>query len=121
MSWTRDPLDDRRAERERLLDLAEAHVDALAGELPLVAAAVAGSVARGDFNAWSDVDLVVVSDALSAEPAARHARLDRDRPGRLEVHGYTTAEFRAALERGDALVRETVTSGIVLRGMLPEG
>jgi hypothetical protein len=119
MPWTRDPLEARRAERERLVALARDHVTRLASDLDVVAAIVAGSVARGDFNVWSDVDLVIVSDDLPADPRERFDRLTAHRPGRVEVHGYTTEQFAAAVRRGDALAREAADVGIVLAGALP--
>jgi predicted nucleotidyltransferase len=89
--------------------------------MPLSAAVVAGSVARGDFNLWSDVDVVVVSDALPAQGDERAELLARDAEPGLEVHGYTGAEFARALERGDRLVLEAAELGVVLAGRLPAG
>ena len=43
------------------------HASTLSGSpaaLPIEVATVIGSVARGDFNVWSDVDVLVVSEAL---------------------------------------------------------
>ena len=119
MSWTADPLAERREERERLIELARAYAERLAARLPLVAAAVTGSVARGDFNLWSDVDLLVVSDALPNAPQERAALLSEGRPGRVEPHGYTTAELMRALERGDPFVQGARDDGVLLRGELP--
>ena len=119
MTWTRDPLVARRAERERLIGIARAHAEQLATRLPLTAAAVAGSVARGDFNVWSDVDLVVVSDALPARWLERGALLDEGRPGAVEVHGYTTEEFLRAVDGGDALAREARAAGVGVHGAWP--
>lgn len=56
--------------RENLVDLASQYADRVRDRygpavLPF------GSVARGDFNLWSDVDVLVVSDALPAHPLAR--------------------------------------------------
>ena len=113
--WERDPLEARRAEREQLLVLARDHAARLARTLRLHRAVVAGSVARGDFNAWSDVDLVIVSDDLPRNARERHAALSADRPGRVEVHGYTASEFAAAITRGDALAREADSTGIPVR------
>jgi predicted nucleotidyltransferase len=119
--WTADPLAGRRAERERLIALARAYVERLADVVPVGAAAVAGSVARGDFNVWSDIDVVVVSDALpEAGPARAEALALGEAPG-VEPHGYTRAELRRALERGDPLVLEAVERGVPLRGELADG
>jgi len=119
MSWTADPLAQRRAERERLIALAREYGEAVAQRLPVHAVAVAGSVARGDFNVWSDVDVLVVSDALPHAPQERAALLAAGWPGRVEPHGYTVAELRRALERGDRFARDAVEHGLLLRGELP--
>jgi len=119
MSWVADPLAERRAERERLIGLAQAYAEELSRRLPLVGAAVAGSVARGDFNVWSDVDVVVVSDALPGDPLERAAVLASPRSGGVEPHGYTTAEFEHALRRRDRLACEALSGGVALHGRLP--
>jgi uncharacterized protein len=118
MSWTADPLAERRAERARLIELARSYAERLAERLPVEAAAVAGSVARGDFNVWSDVDVLVVSDALPDRPPDRAALLAAGRPGRVEPHGYTRDELRRALARGDSLACGAAEYGVVLRGEL---
>lgn len=119
MSWTADPLQERRAEQGRRLAAARSYVDGLARRLPIDAAVVAGSVARGDFNVWSDVDVVVVSDGLPDGGRERAAVLAEGSCGGIEPHGYTSAEFCRALERGDRLACEALERGIVLAGKLP--
>jgi uncharacterized protein len=116
MSWSADPLERRRAERDRRLALAREHVERLARRMPVRAAAVAGSVGRGDFNLWSDVDLVIVSEALPPPGQARVEMLAGGAPPGLEVHGYTTAEFARAFERGDRLALDAVDHGVVVSG-----
>ncbi len=106
----------RRRERERLIELARDHVRRLSERIPVVAAAVAGSVARGDFNLWSDVDLVVISDRLPARIPDRSALLAADAPAGVQVVGYTSEEFRRALRRNDALATSVVREGVRLRG-----
>jgi predicted nucleotidyltransferase len=110
--------DRRRAERERLLDLGREYVEMLTRRLPVRGAAVAGSVARGDFNAWSDVDVVVVADDLPARALDRAELLLRDAPPGVQPVGYTPAEFERACERGDRLAREAVERGVLLVGEL---
>jgi uncharacterized protein len=119
MTWVADPLERRRAERDRLVAMARAHVERIAGRIPVAAAAVAGSVARGDFNVWSDVDVVVVSDALPDPGPSRAEVLGDGAPAGIEPHGYTTSEFDRAVSRGDRLAREAVEHGVVLLGRLP--
>ena len=121
MSWTADPLERRRVEREQRLALAREHVEQIGRRIPMTGAVVAGSIARGDFNLWSDIDVVVVSDALPAPGPARDQALAGEAAPGLELHGYTSAEFTQALEQGDRLALEAAERGVVLFGALPSG
>ncbi len=109
-------IERRRRELEQLRALARDFVDLLAARIPIQAAAIAGSVARGDFNVWSDIDVVVVSDALPARAPDRGLVLVKDSPARIQPVGYTTEEFERAYRRGDRLVHEAIETGVVLRG-----
>lgn len=111
-----DPLAARRRERERLLATAGDYVQQLATRVPLVAAAVAGSVARGDFNVWSDVDVVVVAEDLPERATDRSGLLLENAPGGIQPLGFTPDEFLAAWRKGNPLVREAVEAGVVLVG-----
>lgn len=111
-----DPLAERRGERETLLATARAYVELLRARVPLLAAAVAGSVARGDFNVWSDVDMVVVAVELPDRAPERAALLLADAPARIQPVGFTPRELAAAYARGNRLVREALDSGVVLLG-----
>jgi predicted nucleotidyltransferase len=111
-----DPIALRRAEREALLALARGYVERLGERLPVAAAAVAGSVARGDFNVWSDVDVVVVTPALPGRLLERTLLLLAEAPARIEAVGFTPEELAAAWERGNRLVREAAAVGVVLLG-----
>jgi predicted nucleotidyltransferase len=109
-------IERRRRELQELRVLARDYVAGLAGRLPVRAAAIAGSVARGDFNVWSDVDVVIVSDALPERIPDRGLVLVQDAPGRVQPVGYTAVEFEQAFRRGDRLAREAVEAGVVLLG-----
>ncbi|HEX9122435.1 MAG TPA: nucleotidyltransferase domain-containing protein [Actinomycetota bacterium] len=111
-----DALAERRSERERLIGMARAFVDDLAERIPIVAAAVVGSVARGDFNVWSDVDLVVVCEQLPQRAPDRGALLAERAPAGFQIIGFTPEEFRVALARENRLAREAVDKGIALAG-----
>lgn len=111
-----DALAERREERERLIGLGRAFVHELADRLPVVAAAVVGSVARGDFNVWSDVDVVVICDELPNRAPERAALLAEGAPVGFQVIGFTPEEFRATLRRGNRLAREAVETGVALVG-----
>ena len=109
-----DPLASRRRERERLLDLARAYAEGLRARLDLVGVVVVGSVARGDFNVWSDVDVVVVAETLPARAPERSALLILDAPAGVQPIGFTTEEFDAAWKGGNPLAREATEAGVIL-------
>jgi uncharacterized protein len=111
-----DPVAVRRQERQRLLLLARSYVDALSGRTPVVAAAVVGSVARGDFNVWSDIDVVVVVGDLPQRAPERSSLLVEGAPPGVQPVGFTPDEFRRALESGNPLAREILDGGVILAG-----
>lgn len=85
-------------------------------ELPVIAAVVFGSYARGDFNTSSDIDVLVVSDAL---PTGFRERIDvlwRQRPPGLEPVGWTVAEHAERRRRGDPIASEADHAGVVVLG-----
>lgn len=109
-------LEARRRERDRLLGQAREYVRRLSDRIPLVAAAVVGSVARGDFNVWSDVDVVVVAEDLPERTPDRSAFLMTDLPPGVQPVGFTPEEFEQAWTRQNALAREAADRGVTLKG-----
>ncbi len=107
---------ERERQRERLIGLARSYVQRLAERLPVVAAAVVGSVARGDFNLWSDVDVVVVAEGLPERAPDRLAVLVADAPAGVQPVGFTPEEFRRAWDRNNPLARSVASEGVVLTG-----
>jgi hypothetical protein len=111
-----DPLADRRAERDRLIAVARAYADTLSARLPVSAVVLAGSVARGDFNVWSDIDVIVIADALPERLPDRLALLGADAPAGVQAVGFTPDELRRAAQRANRLVLDAGVHGIVLAG-----
>ncbi len=105
---------ERRAERESLIESARRHVQHLERRLALQRAVVVGSVARGDFNVWSDVDVVVVADGLPDRAVDRLELLWEGRPPRVEVIGFTPAELEDARRRRNPMVVEMDSIGVPL-------
>ncbi|RLE75715.1 MAG: nucleotidyltransferase domain-containing protein [Thermoprotei archaeon] len=102
-------LEERRRLRERVISEARSW----ARSLPFRATAIlVGSYARGDFNKWSDVDVILVSD-LRGSPLERLSRVDH--PPGYEVIPLTPSEFLALLRRGNPLAVEAAEVGVVLR------
>jgi predicted nucleotidyltransferase len=111
----------RHAERDRLIEAARAHAQALARRFRVRRAAVVGSVARGDFNVWSDVDLLVVADDLPERVPDRLAAVMEGRPPRIEVIAMTPAEFDEARRRGNRLVQEMDSIGVEVMPLRSRG
>ncbi|HXF56600.1 MAG TPA: nucleotidyltransferase domain-containing protein [Actinomycetota bacterium] len=107
---------ERVRRRAELIELARTYVRSLGQRLPLVAAAVVGSVARGDFNVWSDVDVVVVAESLPERLPERLALLTRDAPPGVQPVGFTPQEFRWALDKRNPLARAVREEGVVILG-----
>ena len=73
-----------------------------------------GQLCAGDYNLWSDVDIVLIA------PRFRGIRiLDRlrhiDTPPGYEVIAWTPEEFEKAVAKKNPLAIEALTRGIVLR------
>jgi uncharacterized protein len=82
------------------------------------AVVVFGSVARGDFNAWSDVDVLVIADELPDGGRPRLALLhDPAFPG-IEPVGWTPEELATRSRQGDPIATEAATVGVVVLGEL---
>jgi predicted nucleotidyltransferase len=113
----------REAERRARIDLARSWATELdrrlAGRVRLVAAVVVGSVARGDFNLWSDLDVLVVADGLPASGRARLDLLMRHAPPGLQAIGWQPEELAERLGRRDPLALEALRAGVVGHGELP--
>lgn len=110
---------ERLKEQRHLVGIAQGYVDALASEVNVLAAVVAGSVARGDFNVWSDIDVVLIVDELPGRIPDRQLLLMRSAPARVQPVAYTPAEFERAVKKGNRLLSEARRSGIPLKGELP--
>ncbi len=99
-----------------MIGLARTYVERLSERMPVLAAAVVGSVARGDFNVWSDVDVVVICDDLPDKVPDRGAILSEDAPGGVQAIGFTRAEFAEALRKQNPLAAMALEDGVILIG-----
>lgn len=109
----------RRVKRIEAIQVARGYAEALDEEIPLATAVVFGSYARGDFNTWSDIDVLVLADALPADFRERLDVLWHHRPGGVEPVGWTLSEHRTRRQRRDPIAVEADTVGILVLGTLP--
>ena len=111
LSLLNNPLD-----RKERLERARRYLDALG--LGRYRAIVFGSVARGDFIADSDTDLLVVSDELPMDIMERMDVLSRARVVAPEVEpvGWLGADWRRRQADGDPFVDILVREGEVIVG-----
>jgi len=102
-------LKERRKLREKVINEAKNW----ARNLPFKASIILiGSYARGDFNLWSDVDIVLISE-LSGNPLDRLKKIDY--PPGFEVIPLTPSEFLTLLKKKNPIAIEAVNEGIILR------
>lgn len=109
-------IEARRRQREALLEKAGRYARALKALLAAPAVIVTGSVARGDFKDWSDLDLIVIADDMPANPLDRAELLYSVATAGIEPKGYTVAEFSRLLTRGVPWAEEIRDRGVVVAG-----
>ena len=108
-------IERRRRERDAMVDTAAKFAAQLPAAIEPVAAVVFGSVARGDFNLWSDIDLLVVARRLPSRALDRLAALGDPAP-KVQALAWTPEEWRRAVQRGDLITQEALAVGVwVLR------
>lgn len=108
----------RRRERDELVERARRFAGGLDPDLGVRSAVVFGSVARGDFNVWSDIDLLVIADRLPDRPQDRTAALGA--APRVSAVAWRPAELRQQIERSNPIAVESLACGIRVFGVPPE-
>lgn len=80
----------------------------------VAAAAIFGSTARGEANAASDIDLLLIADGTSRLKAQAHFKNVGRQLGRpVNVLLYTPQEWRKAREKGDTLVHDILSRDLI--------
>jgi hypothetical protein len=100
----------RKKLRERVVEKASEWAKGLPFK---VTAILFGSYAKGDFNLWSDVDILLVSDEFKGNPVERLKPLDI--PAGFQVIPLTLKEFERLAKKEEHLATEALKFGIVLR------
>jgi predicted nucleotidyltransferase len=108
----------RLAEQEERIQAAAEWARRLQARLAIDAVVVFGSTARGDFNKWSDIDVLVIGDGLPAEFRAALALLAADAPPGVQPVGWSRTELARRRQIGDPIAREADTVGRVVLGSI---
>jgi hypothetical protein len=109
----------RRAEQQARIRCAADWAHELAKRIDLVAVVIFGSTARGDFNKWSDIDVLVVANELPLDARVRLALLTEAAPPGLQPGGWMPDEFADRRRRKDPIARECDAVGVTVFGALP--
>lgn len=105
----------RRAERAARIAIAESYAHQLDPALGVRAVVVFGSVARGDFNHWSDIDVLVIAEQLPERPLDRFAVLPEP-PGDVQPVVWTPTEWHQERARSNPIAVEAASDGVWLVG-----
>jgi len=103
-------VEKRRLKRAEIIEEARRWASVIPFQATVV---LVGSYARGDFNLWSDVDIVLLSDEFSGTPIKRLERVDA--PPGFQVIPLTTRDLYRLLRRRDVLGLEIIRHGVILR------
>ena len=110
-------IERRRRLREEAINRARAFAECARGKLGRLTAIVFGSYARGDFNVWSDVDLLLVVDRpLPPSPLKRLGMIEECLRVASDVEPLvlTASELKERLGKGDPAVVEAVGEGVIV-------
>lgn len=107
-------LREREKKRNKALKKAKIYVSKLRTQIDVNAAILYGSMARGDFNLGSDIDILIISDALPAHPLKRMELLYSIINGGIEPKGYTISEIQNMLNKNNAMLVDALAHGVVL-------
>jgi len=109
----------RRAEQRARIDAVAIWAKAFAAGREVTAVVVFGSTVRGDFNKWSDTDVLVVAEELPDEWRSRMEVVMAGAPPGLQALGWTPAELVERRRRRDPIALECDGVGVVVHGALP--
>jgi len=105
-------IEEKIKRQKELIQKAKDYVKELSAKLEIVEAYVIGSVARGDFNDASDIDVVIIARNLPKHPLERMKLLYENIPALIEPKAYTQQEFSKLLQKGNPIALECNKIGI---------
>ena len=112
-------IEKRRQQREELIERARVYAAALDDSLAVRAVVVFGSVARGDFNVWSDIDVLVIAKNLPERLFDRFSAVLHGKFPGISPVAWTPEELQLQRRKRNAIAAEADERGVVVRGELP--
>ncbi len=103
---------ERLKKREKYIEIAKEYVKNLSKTISIKKAFIIGSVARGDFNESSDVDVLIIAESLPQHPLKRLYFLYKTVIPPVEPKAYTPEEYKKLLKDGNPLAKEAEIIGI---------
>ncbi|SNQ60089.1 nucleotidyltransferase domain-containing protein [Candidatus Methanoperedens nitratireducens] len=97
-----------------VIDVLKEYSKAASSKLGKFTGILYGSMARGDYNIWSDIDFLVISDKLPENPLKRLEFLYSLTDTPIEVKGYTKNEFLKMIEKRNPLALDALVEGKVI-------
>ena len=106
---------ERLKQREEAIKEALSFSECASTKLGKMCSILFGSYARGDFNEWSDIDVLIVAEGVPRNPLERLSLLDECLwvAPRVEPLVVSLEEFFKFWERNPAII-DAVKSGVVL-------
>lgn len=95
-------------------DVLREYSNAVSSKIGKFTGVLYGSMARGDYNVWSDIDFLVISDKLPENPLERLEFLYSLTDTPIEVKGYTRDEFLKMIEKRNPLALDALVEGKVI-------
>lgn len=103
--------------REAAIKSAVEAVESIQEILGPVTALVIGSYARGDFNQWSDIDLLIMSPDFNPNPLERLEQLAHmlKKYPSLEIVPLTPSEFQRQIKMKTPMAEEALQTGLIIK------
>lgn len=107
----------RRKLREKVINILEGLIQEIRDIWGKVTVVLIGSYARGDFNEWSDIDVLIVVRSEDPNPMKRYDKIipiimKTKLP--IEPIIITKTEFKHGLKKQNPLIIEAIKAGIVI-------
>ncbi len=109
---------ERKKRRRRAIESSKRFIDKIVERFGYLTAIMVGSYARGDFNEWSDIDILIIVDRCDENPLRRYndiIKVMAEMEEAIEPIIITKEEFKRGLEKRNPMIMEALRSGIRLR------